>query len=78
MSFLKSSQEFSYPFFFLNKSSSGCFKEQNLDENDYYSLLFVPEQGSRMQHTIKELEEKLPTATEKCQEFERDVSLFDK
>ena len=30
-----------------------------------------------MQHTIKELKEKLSTATEKYEEFERDVSLFD-
>ena len=31
-----------------------------------------------MQHTMKELEEKLSTATEKCEKFEREVSLFDK
>ena len=41
-------------------------------------VFFVPKQGSKMRHTIKELEDKLSTVTEKYEECERDVSLFDK
>ena len=39
-------------------------------------FLFVQKQGSKMRHTIKELEDKLTIASEKWEEMERVVSLF--
>ena len=39
-------------------------------------FLFVQKQGSKMRHTIKELEDKLTIASEKWEETERVVSLF--
>lgn len=40
-------------------------------------VFFVPTQGIKMRRTIKELEDKLSTATQKNEETEREVSLFD-
>jgi len=40
-------------------------------------VFFVPTQGIKMGRTIKELEDKLSTATQKNEETEREVSLFD-
>jgi len=45
-------------------------------ENEYHGF-FVPTQGSNMRRKIKELEGKLSTATQKHEETEREVSLFD-
>jgi len=40
-------------------------------------FFFEPKQGSKMRLTIRELEEKLSIATQKYQDAEREVSLFD-